>query len=1064
MSIKASSAASPLQKHTNARISSPYYTLSDYGSYCCQLCGNSYSCESDFNQHSATHFNLETLTCLLCQHKYANKRNLRYHMNEHHASGQWECEICSAILGTRYSLKVHMEIHSDEKEFRCALCDKRLSCANSLRRHMVSHAQPKHKCALCVKSFGLRQNLLRHMQSVHGGYNDKRYKCVECDLDFKTAGHLKRHKLTQMTKNLFTCPFCLKSIMGKCQLDEHLFRHHRDDDAQTEDDVNSPPMHVPTKNSPFPLKGEFCQPNRYFANTEDVKYRLAHHYDCGGMCCDICKKRFASKFLLQQHLKCHNGAPEDNFECELCKNRFRSAALLRRHIRVNHHVQTARIFKCKVCQSSFSTDDQRIKHIRQFHNHVKGLNFPCSFCHDMFTSEPLLIDHVLTVHNKQMSFTCLVCKRQFKRRNSWIFHMMMQHPGGKLIAAETLLRQGDNNCRPYKCNECHLDFKSSQHLKCHKWKHTREKLFTCSICDKSVGTDRELKKHLFIHYRDDSDEPHNSMEKDENLDQPIPNSLLKVKCQLCQPIRYFTNADNFRCHLAHHFDSGNFCCHICKKHFDTEKLLHWHLKCHNCKVKRFFQCDFCEKRFEIKAMLQRHVMLSHEGPTARIFKCRLCKGAFASDQRRIKHISRVHSNVKAINFPCSFCDDQFPSESLLVQHLALHKQLKSFKCSACKLQWASKNSWIRHMLVQHSSELQLPAASKTLKHKGVRQRNNDKPHECDKCDRAFKTAWQLWCHTRGHAKEYTQLQIEHNYAKRPDFSVSFRDVIFTKKRTLTNRLAAAAAAHSDRSTYYACSACGEQFHSKTSWLNHTMVPNSKCRVLQCPVCKSSFRKEAKFDEHLLHAHCLNIRSLTCVSCSLTFVAKSSLLSHGSSPSHRQRAATATNGHQCNECAKVFKRKGYLTRHVQQVHQDEKPLICCICSKVFKIAADLKHHERFHNNPKDLEIEDSGNQRANTVDSLKRRITTKGSEYKCRKCNWKFMTSIALQVHNVLIHDGKAMYWCSACGRRFVDKVMLMLHCARFHRKSTSTLHECDFCEEGFVSDSQLKQHLQTHMS
>ena len=323
MSITASSVVSPVQKQTDVRISSPYYTLSDDGSYCCQLCGQCYSCENYFNQHSATHFNAETLMCMLCQRVYASRDSLRYHMNEHHASGQWKCEICSAILGTRYSLKNHMEIHSDEKEFRCALCDKQLSCASSLHRHMLSHTEPEHECALCDKKFKLKHNLLCHMQSLHGN-NNRPHKCEECGRAFKIAAYLTSHKLTHLAKR-FTCPICDKSFTRKCHLNKHLFRHYRDDaDCRNRNDESSH-VRVPTKNSPLEVKCELCSPARHFSNTEDLKCHLGQHYDFGEICCDICKKRFTSKKLLRQHKKCHNNMPEKNVQCEFCKNCFKSA-------------------------------------------------------------------------------------------------------------------------------------------------------------------------------------------------------------------------------------------------------------------------------------------------------------------------------------------------------------------------------------------------------------------------------------------------------------------------------------------------------------------------------------------------------------------------------------------------------------------------------------------------------------------------------------------------------------------------------------------------------------------
>ena len=656
MSITASSVASPVHKNTDVRISSPYYTLSDDGSYSCQLCLQSYSCESDFKRHSATHFSAETLTCMLCQQKYARERSLRCHMNEHHAMGPVMCKICSAVLADRSSLRKHMDKHSDEG-FHCALCDKQLSCKGSLQRHMLSHAKPEHECALCHKKFKLKQSLLCHMQSLHS--NDRPYKCDDCDRAFKRDAHLRRHKLTHTGRGekLFTCPICRTGFARKHHLDRHLFIHYRDDTHSRNKCDEISHLRVLTKMRSLDVECELCQPTQCFPNTEEFMCHLAHHYDFGEMCCDICKKHFASKKLLRQHLKCH----KETFECEICKHHFKSAKLLRRHMIVYHDSQTACLFKCKLCQESFATDSQLIQHVKQVHNDVEGPKFPCSYCDHIFCSESLLMSH-LAVHKMRMSFKCSVCKRRLSSKNVWIYHMMVQHSGGKVFATKTLKRQENERYRRYTCDECDCTFKS----------------------------DRQLHRHK-----------------------------------------------------------------------------------------------------------------------------------------------------------------------------------------------------------------------------------------------------------RRHAKNGS----------------------------------------------------------------------------------------------------------------------------GSSMSRRQRIARVTNGHhQCDDCAKVFQRKAQLTRHVQQVHQDQKPPICCICNKVFKTAADLAKHERFHSNPKDLEIKDPGNRPVNAVDSLKLRIIAERCVYKCRTCKLRFMRPVSLRVHNVLMHAVKAMYSCSVCGRRFVDKVMLLLHFTRIHRKSASANRECDFCEERFVSDSLLKQHLRVHMS
>merc|ERR1711937_387269 len=49
----------------------------------------------------------------------------------------------------------------------------------------------------------------------------------------------------------------------------------------------------------------------------------------------------------------------------------------------------------------------------------------------------------------------------------------------------------------------------------------------------------------------------------------------------------------------------------------------------------------------------------------------------------------------------------------------------------------------------------------------------------------------------------------------------------------------------------------------------------------------------------------------------------------------------------NECSKSFSLQHHLTRHIKQVHSDEKPYKCGYCPKYFKDRYNLRVHERIH---------------------------------------------------------------------------------------------------------------------
>uniref|UniRef100_A0A1B0G474 Uncharacterized protein n=1 Tax=Glossina morsitans morsitans TaxID=37546 RepID=A0A1B0G474_GLOMM len=90
------------------------------------------------------------------------------------------------------------------------------------------------------------------------------------------------------------------------------------------------------------------------------------------MLCDICGNTFASRFLLNIHLRTHR--QEKPHECELCLKRFTSACYLQAHMRVHTGEKN---FDCRFCGRR-STD--RSTHIRHERVHTNGKNFTCVLC------------------------------------------------------------------------------------------------------------------------------------------------------------------------------------------------------------------------------------------------------------------------------------------------------------------------------------------------------------------------------------------------------------------------------------------------------------------------------------------------------------------------------------------------------------------------------------------------------------------------------------------------------------------------------------------------------------
>ncbi|XP_060848007.1 transcriptional regulator ovo isoform X2 [Rhopalosiphum padi] len=84
-------------------------------------------------------------------------------------------------------------------------------------------------------------------------------------------------------------------------------------------------------------------------------------------------------------------------------------------------------------------------------------------------------------------------------------------------------------------------------------------------------------------------------------------------------------------------NGSKFCCNLCSKTFNLQRLLNRHMKCHS-DVKRYL-CTFCGKGFNDTFDLKRHTR-THTG--VRPYKCNLCEKSFTQRCSLESHCLKVH--------------------------------------------------------------------------------------------------------------------------------------------------------------------------------------------------------------------------------------------------------------------------------------------------------------------------------------------------------------------------------------------------------------------------------------
>ncbi|KAK0041864.1 zinc finger protein 62 [Biomphalaria pfeifferi] len=275
-----------------------------------------------------------------------------------------------------------------------------------------------------------------------------------------------------------------------------------------------------------------------------------------------------------------------------------------------------------------------------------------------------------------------------------------------------------HRARMFQCLHCNKRFNKKYRLTFHLTKYT--KLYTCTLCNKSVFLLRSLRNHLGYHIQK------------RNI------------CTLCN--RSFTCLYNLKVHLLRHVlaESYPYACRKCHKIFLQERRFRCHQLAHL--QKKFFQCETCGKTFYTKFAFQRHKLAD-----CQLTHCSICNEDFLSNFAFRKHAFKKH--IPNEPHECTECRKSFTSDRGLQHHRRIHcRRTTQYKCLDCNTSFKTLTYIKKHMKFHNGPSRKSSTSDRGLQRHRRIHCHKATQYKCLDCNKSFKTFSHMKRHLNSHIK------------------------------------------------------------------------------------------------------------------------------------------------------------------------------------------------------------------------------------------------------------------------------------------------------------------------
>lgn len=349
------------------------------------------------------------------------------------------------------------------------------------------------------------------------------------------------------------------------------------------------------------------------------------------------------------------------------------------------------------------------------------------------------------------------------------------------------------------------------------------------------------------------------------------------------------------------------------------------------KISRKFECPQCEKSYNQRGMLVRHINQYHSmsSGSGYYFKCDICElvGRYVIFKLKSKlechmtscHLSESGAVIKKKparvikkeyqEFQCETCNKMFYSRYALYSHNRLHQQkILWHKCRMCLAKFKRKNQLQEHM-----------------------KKHEEKETTCRFCQLKFQTRTALRLHSYIHCsyvEEYQEPEPRQLVCSLCAFQSPIEDDLQRHLRSHETDFNA--------NKILVCARCSWTVTDFDNLQSHTNEHNIK-KTHKCLKCSKTFPFGDKLLRHLMRYN----ESYSCDMCNHIEPVKTRM------EEHMKIFHLGEVCFLCPVCGESKSSSFALRSHIRAVHSDEKKYKCSLCPKSFRTPAYYRNHQSVH---------------------------------------------------------------------------------------------------------------------